>query len=44
VFDRRRIREWRTNVAVATKVDVAAVRDTILRGIAAAGEASEDAK
>jgi inosine-uridine nucleoside N-ribohydrolase len=44
VFDRRRIREWRTNVAVATKVDVAAVRDTILRGIAAAGGASEDAK
>jgi purine nucleosidase len=42
VFDRRRIREWRTNVAVATKVDIAAVRDTILRGIGAAGETSQD--
>jgi inosine-uridine nucleoside N-ribohydrolase len=40
VFDRRRIREWRTNLAVATKVDVAAVRDCILRGVAAAGAAS----
>ncbi len=37
VFDRRRLREWRTNVAVATKVDVAGVRDCVLRGIAAAG-------
>jgi hypothetical protein len=36
VFDRRRNRQWRTNVAVATKVDVAATRDCILRGIAAA--------
>ncbi len=42
VFDRRRIREWRTNIGVATKVDAAAVRDCILRGIAAAGEASQD--
>jgi inosine-uridine nucleoside N-ribohydrolase len=41
VFDRRRNRQWRTNVAVATKVDVAATRDCILRGIAAAGAASE---
>jgi purine nucleosidase len=40
VFDRRRIREWRTNVAVATKVDGAAVRDCVLRGIATAGAAS----
>jgi inosine-uridine nucleoside N-ribohydrolase len=40
VFDRRRIRQWRTNLAVATKVDVAATRDCILRGIAAAGAAS----
>jgi purine nucleosidase len=40
VFDRRRIREWRTNLAVATKVDVAAVRDCVLRGIATAGAAS----
>ena len=44
VFDRRRNREWRTNIAVATKVDVAAVRDIILRGIATAGAASVDAK
>jgi purine nucleosidase len=42
VFDRRRIREWRTNLAVATKVDVAAARDYILRGIATAGETSAD--
>ena len=42
VFDRRRIREWRTNVAVATRVDVAGVRDCVLRAIAAAGAASED--
>ena len=42
VFDRRRNREWRTNLAVATKVDVAAARDCILRGIAAAGDASAD--
>jgi inosine-uridine nucleoside N-ribohydrolase len=40
VFDRRRNREWRTNVAVATKVDVPAVQDCILRGLAAAGTAS----
>ena len=31
-----------TNLALATKVEVAAVRDYILRGIAAAGEASAD--
>ncbi|HEV3136836.1 MAG TPA: nucleoside hydrolase [Pirellulales bacterium] len=41
VFDRRRHREWRTNVAVATKVDIAAVRDCILRGLTAAGTASK---
>ncbi|REK15948.1 MAG: nucleoside hydrolase [Planctomycetota bacterium] len=40
VFDRRRVREWRTNVAVATKLDVAAARDCILRGISAAAAAS----
>jgi len=40
VFDRRRHREWRTNVAVATRVDVAGVQDCILRGLAAAGNAS----
>jgi len=36
VFDRRRTREWRTNLGVATKVDVAAVQDCILRGMTAA--------
>jgi purine nucleosidase len=41
VFDRRRLREWRTNVAVATKVDASGVRDCILRGMATAGSASE---
>lgn len=41
VFDRRRIRQWRTNLAVATKVDVASAEDCILRGIAAAGTASQ---
>jgi inosine-uridine nucleoside N-ribohydrolase len=40
VFDRRRLRQWRTNMALATKVDVAAARDCILRGIAASGTAS----
>jgi purine nucleosidase len=40
VFDRRRIRQWRTNLAVATKVDVASAQDCILRGIALAGTAS----
>lgn len=40
VFDRRRIREWRTNVAVCTKVDVASAEDCILRGMTTAGAAS----
>ncbi len=40
VFDRRRNREWRTNISVATKVDVAAVQDCILRAFSAAGAAS----
>lgn len=42
VFDRRRVRQWRPNLAVATNLDVAAVTDCILRGIRAAGEASRD--
>jgi inosine-uridine nucleoside N-ribohydrolase len=41
VFDRRRLREWRTNLAVATKVDVAAVQDCILRGLTTAAAASK---
>jgi purine nucleosidase len=40
VFDRRRVRHWRTNIAVATKVDLAAAQDCILRGLASAGHAS----
>ena len=40
VFDRRRHREWRTNVAVATKVDIGSVRQHILGALAAAGSAS----
>jgi purine nucleosidase len=43
VFDRRRIPEWRPNIALATGLDVAGVIDCILRGLAAAGAASEDA-
>jgi purine nucleosidase len=42
VFDRRRIREWRTNLAVTTKVNIAEVRQYVLRGLTAAGEASRD--
>ncbi len=41
VFDRRRLREWRTNVALATKVEASAVQDCILRGLATAGTASK---
>jgi purine nucleosidase len=40
VFDRRRNRQWRTNLAVATKVDVAGVQDCILRGLTVSGESS----
>jgi purine nucleosidase len=43
VFDRRRIRQWRTNLAVATKVDATAAQDCILRAMAAAGAASRGA-
>ncbi|MGD9720244.1 MAG: nucleoside hydrolase [Pirellulales bacterium] len=42
VFDRRRVREWRTNIAVATTVDIAAVRQCVVRGLTAAGEASRE--
>ena len=37
VFDRRANCRWRSNMAVATDVDVAAVTDCILRGLADAG-------
>jgi purine nucleosidase len=39
VFDRRRVIEWRRNMAVATQVDVPAVKDAILRGLQQASEA-----
>jgi purine nucleosidase len=38
VFDRRANRSWRCNMEVATAVDVAAVIDGILRGLASAGD------
>jgi purine nucleosidase len=37
IFDRRPRSPWRSNIAVATDVDVAAVKDCILRGVAEAG-------
>jgi purine nucleosidase len=41
VFDRRRssIRQWRQNLDVALKADVAALRDCVLRGLERAGKA-----
>jgi len=40
IFDRRRLAPARSNLAVATDVDVAAVKDSILRGMAEAGKAT----
>jgi len=40
IFDRRRVPEWRPNIALATALDAAAVTDCIMRSIVAAGEAS----
>lgn len=37
IFDRRINAQWRHNMAVATTVEVAAVRDAVLRGLAEAG-------
>lgn len=37
VFDRRPNREWRSNMAVATGIDVAATTDCIVRGLVEAG-------
>jgi purine nucleosidase len=37
IFDRRPFSPWRSNLAVATEVDVVAVKDSILRGLAEAG-------
>ena len=38
IFDRRRLAPGRSNLAVATEADVAAVKDSILRGMAEAGK------
>jgi purine nucleosidase len=39
VFDRRNVRQWRPNTDVVMNMDVAAVRDVILRGLARVGQA-----
>lgn len=41
VFDRRRVRQWRANMAVVTKVDISGVRRYLLRRLSEAGEASK---
>ena len=41
MFDRRRVREWRPNLAVATSVNVEGVTDYIVQGLAAAGAADK---
>jgi purine nucleosidase len=38
VFDRRQIRMWRCNMEVATHIDVAAVKDCLIRGLHTAGQ------
>jgi purine nucleosidase len=42
VFDRRRVPEWRPNLAVATSVNVEGVVDYIVQGLVAAGAASQE--
>ncbi len=42
VFDRRPNRAWRPNLYVAVDLDVEAVKDSILRGIKQAGQATAD--
>jgi len=37
VVDRRTVRQWRPNLDLLTGCDVEAVKDCILRGLAAAG-------
>ncbi len=41
VFDRREKPKWRPNMEVAVEVDVAAVKDCIVRGLDVAGKATE---
>ena len=40
VFDRRSVPEWRNNIEVASQLDVASVRDCVLRALQHAGSAS----
>lgn len=40
IFDRRQIRRWRTNMDVATAIDVPRVRDRVLEGLRAAARLS----
>jgi purine nucleosidase len=40
VFDQRRVREWRTNLALAKGVEIAEVRKAVMQRLLAAGEAS----
>jgi inosine-uridine nucleoside N-ribohydrolase len=41
IFDRRNVREWRPNTDVVMNMDVAGVKDVILRGLARVGRADE---
>jgi inosine-uridine nucleoside N-ribohydrolase len=43
IFDRRSVPEWRPNVGVVKTIDTLAVKDCIIRGLRAAGNASADA-
>ena len=40
IFDRRSNQQWRNNMEVATEVDAAAVRDSIMRGLSHSGDCS----
>jgi inosine-uridine nucleoside N-ribohydrolase len=40
VIDRRQVREWKPNLEMLVSCDVAAVKDCILRGLAAAADAT----
>jgi purine nucleosidase len=42
IFDRRSMPEWRSNIGVVRTIDALAVKDCILRGLKATGEASAD--
>jgi inosine-uridine nucleoside N-ribohydrolase len=40
VIDRRTVRQWRPNLDLLVGCDAAAVKDCVLRGLAAAGDAT----